>query len=316
MVRFLTHPSAGVKGFDQMPATWTSLVSGVLAGGVLSANSPDAKEVIGAWHQEVRDLSLTLSRQLGTNVRVQIPRAHGSNPMVRLKADIDTLARSSCLNTTLVVPNAAAPISICADIQKRSVIVSMGLRAPANRKSTKARVTWLLRQLQQSEPTCVHMRLIWPGRATTTQYPLEALREDLEIALAGKEGLVVQSFEVLLAIDLGSRFARRRNFVTELEAIVPEFYERVGQHLKAWQPSAPRLNDEKAEPAAVTPEALREKAEAFAAEGRHSQDSQSPTYAVETTPVSQGPAPEVVADSDGDDEEPRRGLTNPQPKTD
>jgi len=142
------------------------------------------------------------------------------------------------------------------------------------------------------------------------------LREDLEIALAGKEGLVVQSFEVLLAIDLGSRFARRRNFVTELEAIVPEFYERVGQHLKAWQPSAPRLNDEKAEPAAVTPEALREKAEAFAAEGRHSQDSQSPTYAVETTPVSQGPAPEVVADSDGDDEEPRRGLTNPQPKTD
>jgi hypothetical protein len=39
MVRFLTHPSAGVKSFDQMPAAWTDLVSRVQAGGAIPAPS-------------------------------------------------------------------------------------------------------------------------------------------------------------------------------------------------------------------------------------------------------------------------------------
>lgn len=64
MVRFLTHPSAGVKSFEQMPPAWSSLCASVLAGGAISQNSAETQEVIGAWHQEVRDLSLTLSRQL------------------------------------------------------------------------------------------------------------------------------------------------------------------------------------------------------------------------------------------------------------
>lgn len=33
LVRFLTHPSAGVKSFDQMPAAWTDVVTAVQAGG-------------------------------------------------------------------------------------------------------------------------------------------------------------------------------------------------------------------------------------------------------------------------------------------
>lgn len=60
MNRFLLHPSSGVKSFDQMPACWTDMVSKVVAGGSVSAGSPEAREVIGAWHQEVGDLSLVL----------------------------------------------------------------------------------------------------------------------------------------------------------------------------------------------------------------------------------------------------------------
>ncbi len=276
MVRFLTHPSAGVRGFDQMPATWSALVGVILAGGGVAASSAEAQEVVGAWHQLVRDLSLTLSRQLATNVQVQITRAQAADPMARQKSDLDMLAKTSCLRTTLVVPDAASPIEVCADIQKRSAIVSMGLRAPMDRKSTKARVTWLLRQLQQSEASGVHVRLFWPGRAMATQHPLTTLRENPEVASDGRESMAATSFEVLLVKDLGARFGQRRNFVSELETAVPEFYERVGQHLKAWQPAAPPLKEERAEPGTVAPEALREKAEALAADGRHAQGIPAP----------------------------------------
>ena len=76
MVRFLTHPSTGVKGFDQMPASWTNLVNSVQAGAAPSPASIEARETIGAWHQVVRDLSLTMSRQLGVEVSPKIPREH------------------------------------------------------------------------------------------------------------------------------------------------------------------------------------------------------------------------------------------------
>ena len=265
MRRFLNHPSAGVKSFDQMPASWTSLVSGVLAGGAIAANAPEAREVVGAWHQEVRDLSLVLSRQLATDVAVRIPRKLAADPLARQKADLDLLAKSLSLQTTLVVPDAAAPIDVYADLQKRSVIVSMKLRAPTERKSTKARVTWLLRQLASSQPEGIHVRLLWLGRAAATQHPLSELRENPEIASVGRETQAASSFEILLVRDLGGRFGQRKNFITELETVVPEFYEQVGQHLRAWQPPAPKIREE-AEPAADEPRASPAEAASRAAD--------------------------------------------------
>ncbi|MDB5484307.1 MAG: hypothetical protein JWR29_211, partial [Tardiphaga sp.] len=51
------------------------------------------------------------------------------------------------------------------------------------------------------------------------------------------------------------------NFVTELKATVPQFYDQVGQYLRAWQRTAPRLPESKAEPASVNTEAMRDAAE-------------------------------------------------------
>jgi hypothetical protein len=71
----------------------------------------------------------------------------------------------------------------------------------------------------------------------------------------------VYSFEVLLVRDIGARFAQRRNFIAELESAIPQFYEQVGQHLKAWQASAPKLPEAKVEPSSVNTEAMRDAAE-------------------------------------------------------
>lgn len=275
MVRFITHPSAGVKGFDQMPPHWSDVVSKVQAGARISPNSEDAKEVVGAWHQEVRDLNLILSRQLATEVTTRISRAHAADPAVRLKAGSAELAQEHRLTTTFIVPAAAAPIDICADLQKRSVVISMKLRAPDERKSTKARVAWLMRQVPRAESPNIHVRLFWPGRAAHTQHPITVLRENPDAAPADRPGQQVSSFEVLLVKDLGAKFGQRRNFISELEAAVPEFYEQIGQHLKAWQPPAPRIREDKAEPGSVDTGGLSEDAE------QEAQERTSPISVVE-----------------------------------
>ncbi len=259
MVRFLSHPSAGVKSFDQMPVAWSAVTAAVQAGGTLSAKSAEVQEVVGAWYQETRDLSLILSRQLGEDVEVRVPRSLASDPAARLKADSQLLASEMCLRAAFDVPNTAAAILVEADCRKRSVFASMKVSAPTDRKSTKARLNWLLRQIQKSKPDGIHIRLYWPGRTPFSQHPLAALRDKPEIA--EQAGKVATSFEVLFARDLGSKFTQRKNFIVELEEAIPEFYEQVGQHLKAWQPQAPKVKPERADPEDVNTQSLQEEAE-------------------------------------------------------
>lgn len=261
MVRFLAHPSAGVKGFDQMPASWTDLVNQIQAGAAPVPQSPEIRETVGAWHQVVRDLSLMMSRQLGVEVSPKIPREHLRDLDARARSDAAQLCDERCLSATLAVPDAAAPLEVSADLRARSISVSMRLRAPEERKGTKARVNWLLRQFAQSPAENWHVRLNWPGRSAYTQKPLAVLRENVDQAADERPGLVVWSFDVLLVRDVGARFAQRKNFIAELAATAPQFYDQVGQHLRAWQPTAPRMSEDKAEPASVNTEAMRDAAE-------------------------------------------------------
>ena len=73
--------------------------------------------------------------------------------------------------------------------------------------------------------------------------------------------MAVTSFDVLLVRDMGARFGQRRNFIVDLEKAVPEFYERIGQHLRSWQAPAPKVPEDKSEPEAVDTEAIRAEAD-------------------------------------------------------
>jgi hypothetical protein len=161
----------------------------------------------------------------------------------------------------LLVPDAAAPIEMLADLKKRSVTLQMGLKAPADRKSTKAKVAWLLRQLSQVEAKDLHIRLRWPGRATPTQYPLADLLANPDLGAAGRETSSLMRIEILMVKDLASRFGQRKNFVSEFLAAVPEFYDKVAENLRAWQPRPPKLPNDKVAPDSVSSDALREELE-------------------------------------------------------
>jgi len=239
-VRFFSHESAGVSGYTQMPPCWTSTVNTIKAGGVLKKNSDEVEEIVAGWHQEVRELSLQLSQYLSRKVSVWLTKKHASNQELRIREEAEVLSKRNTLDASFDVPDAASNILLSADLKARAIRVSMVLDAPRDKKTTKARLNWLLRQLKDADPEDVIVRVKWPTRAVDTDISLSDLREDLDRPEIVGSNTVPRAFEVVLNRAPGTRFAGRRTFVEELEFVCPTFYENIGQHLRSWQPSPPK----------------------------------------------------------------------------
>lgn len=263
--RFLSHESTGVQGFDRMPKAWTELNRLISSGGTIRAKSEEAAEVLLGWHQETRDLTLILSRLTETRVSERLSKKHRNDPAARLKDELAQLREGHCLSCSIAIPDAAAPLEIRADLLRRTVEVGMQLRAPEDRQSTKARTNWLLRQIKGEVSEELQIRLLWPGTSEPTQYPVQDLRSDVNLATAGKEHLTVHSFEVFTSKRIGARFAQQVNFIVDIETIVPGFYRTVGSELVAWKKSAPKIKKDQGSED-VTTKAISDEAEAFGRE--------------------------------------------------
>lgn len=261
--RFLNHESAGVQGFHRMPKEWGDLNKLVSSGGVIPARSPEAQVVIDAWHQETRDLSLILSRLVETSVSEKLSRKHINDPVQRKKDELLMLREQHQLQCTLDVPDTAAPIEVTADLKRRCVDVGMTIRAPEDKKSTKARLNWLLRQIKVDNMEGLYIRLLWPGTSEPTQHLVSDLRENIDICQEGKDHLVTHGFYVFLSKRLGGRFTQQANFITDLEDVVPLFYGEVGANLTVWKKPAPRIKQDKPSAEDVSVDAMAEDAEDF-----------------------------------------------------
>lgn len=261
--RFLTHESAGLKGFDRMPKEWGDLNKLVSSGGIIPVKSTDAPVVIGAWHQETRDLALILSRMTETNVTEKLSRKQRADGSARLKDDLAVLRERHHLISELEIPNAAAPIEVTADLNRRSVDVGMTLRAPEDKVSTKARVNWILRQVKTEKLDDLYLRLFWPGKAEPTQHLVSELRENPDLASEMRSHLTPHSFHIYRSKRFGARFTQQVNFIVDLEVLIPSFYREVGSVLNAWQRPAPKIKKDRASAEDVTTEALSDDAKDF-----------------------------------------------------
>lgn len=258
--RFLTHDSTGVKGFERMPPEWPSLVRDMGTSAQVKATSPDLISVVSAWHQESRDLCLILSRQLGVTVSIKLPRVQMQDPKLRLKKDVDRFVEEPVLTSCLNIPEAAADVDVRIDVRARNMSASMSLDAPEDRRSASARVNWLLRQIKVTEREDVYIRVHWPRRGFT-QHLLSDLQRDISPVNEDHPDKTPTRLEVVLIRQTGGRFAQMKNFIEDIERLVPEFYNTIGAGLKAWTPSAPRVKIERDEASDVTTEAISEDAE-------------------------------------------------------
>ena len=140
-----------------------------------------------------------------------------------------------------MVPNAAADLEVTADLSRRTIVCSMRLSAPQDRKSTKARVNWLTRQLGDIEAQGIHIKAVRSGKAPDTQVGLEEARNHPESLETEGANSVPRAFEVLYVVDLAGSFSGSKKFIEALEQAVPHFYEQAGQRLRAWVAPPPRI---------------------------------------------------------------------------
>ncbi|MDZ7640953.1 MAG: hypothetical protein U5J62_02835 [Desulfurivibrio sp.] len=240
--RYLSHDSSGITRFTSMNKEWKDVVGKVKSGALLGKNTEEVQNTVSGWHQEQRDLCLVMSRRLGEAVKLKLPRAHSTDPVARLKDDCEVLAKDRILKCILEIPNAATDVEVVADLTKRTIICSMKLAAPQDKKRATARVNWLARQLVKADPEGMFIKALRPGRAEETQAPLAAVLADPAVLDSSNSTVVPNAFEIFYMVDLAGRFGGNKIFIDELETAVPRFYEQAGQKLRAWVPPPPKIH--------------------------------------------------------------------------
>ena len=259
LTHFLAHPATGIERFTQMAPSWKDVTQSVLNDEALKKTAPEVEAAAASWLAEERDLCLHMSSHVGREVTAKIERKLADDPAARLKASVDDLVADQALYSVVRVPNCASDIDICVDLARRTVAVSMSLKAPADKKSTKARVNWLLRMLPEDDDRlllCAH----WPGRGAPTMKDVKSLRDDPAAIQNENPDTTPHSFKVLLVENLGKRFSGRRTFIEDVERILPSFYDLVGVNLKAWQAPPPKPVKARgdSDPGELTPDDLEE----------------------------------------------------------
>ncbi len=243
VLRYLSHESVGISRFDRMNSEWKDLISKIQSGAPLSKNAPEVEHSVVAWAQVTRNVSLLMAQKIGTQVRIILSRAHSDDSVARFREDCDLLINDLQLRCTLDVPDSAAPIKICADLQRRSLAISMEVAAPKDKQRASSRINWLVRQLSKTASNEMYVRARWPGRASVTQASLTEVRENTDALERGREGMAPTSFEIVLVRDMASKFSGAKTFIEALEDAVPHFYEQVGQQLRPYVAAPPKIKD-------------------------------------------------------------------------
>jgi len=257
-VRYLEHDSAGVTEFDQMGKEWVEAGRLLFANTLLPKGSPLGTAVVRDWDELMRCTALRLSRRLGTNVTTILSAKERKDPGAHLKRLLNRFSEKGSLKSRLDIPGAASPISIEADLTRRSVTVSMEVGAPKDKKRAPATVNWLLRQLAKTKNDRVLIIAKWPGRTGDTIAELGKARENMEALVESRPGQLPHTFEIKSVSDLRGKFTQRRNFVPELIARVNYFYDEVGLFVVPWQapppkPKYPSQGEELASPSSPAP---------------------------------------------------------------
>ena len=242
LARFLGHSSTGVIRFDRMPAGWKEVYEAVTTGAGIRKSSEAALEVAAGWIQETRDLGLQLTDLLNKPVRVKLGRTEREDQVMFTNRVLDGLCNEHGLEMEYVIPDGASALKVRADPRSRTLTSSMVIGAPEDRKTTSARVNWLLRQLAKTQEDDVHVKAVY-GRRADIQDTLGKVRENPRILNKEDPKICPKRFEVKLISDLGRKMGGPKTFVQSLEKHVPEFYTQVGQHLRPWVPSAPRVRN-------------------------------------------------------------------------
>ena len=247
LIRFLKHPKAGVvKRFDKMPKSWKDIMGDVDANASIQISKP-VLEVVDAWIQECRDLSLKLSLSLGLPVPIKLTKHEQKYPQKLVEKVLDTLCRDKRLEVEYEILDSALlkrvqVVRVEVNLHERKLNSSVTVYAPQGPKmTTTRRVNWLLSQLPKSLKQKVVVKAVYGGREYVEE-ELKVLRSHPEALDKEDKNRRPNSFEIKLVNDISKENMNDpEKFIKQLESHVPEFYSKIGQHLRNWVPRAPAM---------------------------------------------------------------------------
>lgn len=242
LIRYLEHPRSGAMEFDDMGASWVPVREAVRAG-TLRATDKGLSEVAVRFDALLRFVSLSLGRQLGTEVTPVLSRKELADPASRTQALVTGLAETGLLTGAIRIPATVGDIVVTADLRASTVTCHVDVDAPREGRPT-TRVNWIVRQLRNAPETVRIEAHAAHARGRGAAELLRVVRENPSVLVADptKE---LRAFQVAVSAPMGTKRGRGRgSFIDSVTGSVDAFYADVLQQLKAWSAAPPRLRTE------------------------------------------------------------------------
>lgn len=283
LIRYLEHPNAGAVDFSDMGEHWVG-VRDAVKNGTLRHSDKKAFEVAGKWEELVSFAALRLGRQLGTEVQEVLSVKERYDISLRVANIVDAMVAHGIMPGAIRIPNAISDIAIKADLRARQIVASVSLAAPREGKAT-TRINWLLRQLKLSSPD---IRLdSWGLRSRSSMSDLLANVRSNQSLLVPVDNREIVSFTVSLARPMGlKRLVGKRSFIDSVLDAIDDFYGDVVQHLREWQPAAPKLKKRGVEESDAEPSPpAKESKDTFSGATADRQQDENNSAIVESVPA-------------------------------
>jgi hypothetical protein len=240
LIRYLEHPRSGALSFHDMGTNWVGLRDSVVSG-TIRRTDKGAAEVANRFDALVNFAGLRLGRKLGAQVTPALTKEDAANPAVRTATLVESLIAHGTMTAGLRIPNAVAPLIVEANLRSNQVTCHFEIPAPKEGRPT-TRINWLLRQLKDA-PGTVRVEAFASRSREGAAALLKDARLDASKLVVDPSKEIVR-FRIAQIQPLGpKRGLGAGSFIDSVLTSIDGVYGDIGQMLKLWTPSAPKLRD-------------------------------------------------------------------------
>lgn len=240
VLHYLEAPTSGVTGYHCMKPGWKTTIEKIGNRIPLRLSDPELLEAVESWHEEEKDMALLLSRKLGVLVKST------NRDKDSIKSSSKKLINEGYLSGNLSIKNSVSDIKIGLDFEIKSVSMSVKVSPPMD-KGTKARITWLYKQLdaaKRKNPTVferIERDLIIEANVKHARQHTKVSWQDLDTLFEEVNGKEIQAFNIVYVNKFGKSFSSNKKFIVTIENMILEYYAGIVQYLTNWNRPAPKL---------------------------------------------------------------------------
>ena len=245
ILNYFENDKSGVLGFTQMKQGWNEIVNKINVGTSISLNDSALDEAISSWLEEERDMSLILSRQLGTLVDSS-KRQFKDDLNKRTEYEKRELIKNNSIDSILRIDGAVSDVTVTPHLDRRNIQMSVSLNAPTDR-STRSQITWIKNQLNYLERknselfSSIKKEVVVEIILKFTSAPVQVGIDELDEIWYELKDKQIKSFNISQIRYLGKKFENRKRFVMDLEDMLCDYYEIVVENLKQWVKPPPKI---------------------------------------------------------------------------